>query len=75
MPCLLNDKLSLWAARSVERLRRLVKRRNPLVHLCAGGDGSIDVVIVDVLKRLPTAIARMVRMTAVSFMFPLAVAA
>ena len=33
MPCLLNDKLSLWVARSVEQLRRLVKRRN-LNGLC-----------------------------------------
>ena len=31
MPCLLNDKLSLWVARSVEQFRRLVKRRNKLV--------------------------------------------
>ena len=31
MPCLLNDKLSLWAARSVEGFRRLAKRRNKLV--------------------------------------------
>ena len=28
MPCLLNDKLSLWAARSVEPLRRSAERRN-----------------------------------------------
>ena len=28
MPCLLNDKLSPWVARSVKWLRRLVKRRN-----------------------------------------------
>ena len=34
MPCLLNDKLSLWAARSVEPLRGLVKPRNPLHSLC-----------------------------------------
>jgi len=32
MPCLLNDKLSPWAARSVEPLRRLVKRRNFFDH-------------------------------------------
>ena len=31
MPRLLNDKLSLWAARSVEGFRRLVKRRNNLM--------------------------------------------
>ena len=49
MPCLLNDKLSLWAARSVERLRRLVKRRNPLVHLCAGGDGGVELDQVEAL--------------------------
>ena len=28
MPCLLNDKLSLWAARSVEPLRGSAERRN-----------------------------------------------
>ena len=46
MPCLLNDKLSLWAARSVEQLRRLVKRRN-LNSLCQllgtlGGGERLD---------------------------------
>ncbi len=45
----MNDKLSLWAARSVERLRRLVKRRNPLVHLCAGGDGGVELDQVETL--------------------------
>ena len=33
MPCLLNDKLSLWAARSVKPLRGLAKPRNPLHSL------------------------------------------
>ena len=46
MPCLLNDKLSLWTARSVEPLRRLVKRRN-LNCLCQllgslGGGERLD---------------------------------
>ncbi|CDA35313.1 unknown [Collinsella sp. CAG:166] len=35
---------------------------------------AIAATVIATAKRLPTAIARMVRMTAVSFMFPLAVA-
>ena len=31
MPCLLNGKLSLWAAHRVEGFRRLAKRRNNLM--------------------------------------------
>ena len=46
MPCLLNDELSLWAARSVDRLRGLVKPRN-LHGLCQllgslGGGERLD---------------------------------
>ncbi|MEE0151243.1 MAG: hypothetical protein UEP75_08280, partial [Collinsella sp.] len=46
MPRLLNDKLSLWAARSVEPLRGLVKPRN-LNCLCQllgslGGGKCLD---------------------------------
>ena len=47
MPCLLNDKLSLWTSRSVEPLRGLVKPRNPLDSLCQllgslGGGERLD---------------------------------
>ena len=47
MPCLLNDKLSLWAARSVEPLRGLAKPRNLLNGLCQllgslGGGERLD---------------------------------
>ena len=41
MPCLLNDKLSFWTARSVDRFRGLVKPRNkkapPPAHGTEGG--------------------------------------
>ena len=67
MPCLLNDKLSLWAARSVEPLRRLVKRRN-LNSLCqllgtlGGGecldDGAELITQKDAQRRAVTAFGK-----------------
>ena len=49
MPCLLNDKLSLWAARMRQAVTRFVEPRNPLVHLCAGGDGGAELDQVEAL--------------------------
>ena len=51
MPCLLNDKLSLWAARSVEPLRGLAKPRNPL-HSLRQLLGSLD-SFAGTVKRAP----------------------
>lgn len=57
MPPSLNDKLSLWCPRSVEQLRRLVKRRNELAQHCIhhlGVDGVVGrplaVVVAGVLE-------------------------
>ena len=49
MPCLLNDKLSLWAARSVEGFRRLAKRRNKLV-LNPTAQGFADLQVTQILR-------------------------
>ena len=49
MPCLLNDKLSLWAARSVEGFRRLAKRRNKLV-LDPAAQGLAGLQVTQVLR-------------------------
>ena len=49
MPRLLNDKLSLWAARSVEGFRRLVKRRNNLM-LDPAAQGLAGLQVTQILR-------------------------
>ena len=52
MPPKLKGRLPLWRACSVNWLRGLVKPRNPLVHLCAGRDGIVELDQVETLLAL-----------------------
>ena len=51
MPCLLNDKLSLWTARSIDRAAASLEQGNAkaaLVRLAGSQGDGVDLVLKDV---------------------------